>query len=382
MAYERDNIARLTAYVPGEQPQAGRWIKLNTNENPYPPAPAVRQAIRKVSADQLRRYPPPHAEAFCAVAAKLHKVNPQQIIATNGGDELLRLMVTVFARPNLAVHPSQRESLEEAGPGGIAVAEPSYSLYPVLADIQESSVCRIPLQDDWSLPDDFAQRALKAGCKMAMIVNPHAPSGYVEPLDRLHELALELAKGGCVLLIDEAYANFAKSDCLPLVRKGSGLDNVILLRSLSKGYSLAGLRFGYGIGHPDLIASLNKAKDSYPTDILAQAAAQAALQTQTYARLTWRKVIAERTRVTRLLQKQGWQVAPSGSNFILAAPPQGMAASADQSGVPAARAIYHALKDQSIFVRYFDQDRLRDKLRITIGTPAQNNRLLRALQRI
>ncbi len=370
MAYERDNIARLTAYVPGEQPQVGRWIKLNTNENPYPPAPAVKRAIASVSADQLRRYPPPHADAFCQTAAKLHRVRPDQIIATNGGDELLRLVVTVFARPNLAIHPSQRESPAEAGPGGIAIADPSYSLYPVLADIHESSVSRIPLNDDWSLPDDFADKAAQAGCKLALIVHPHAPSGHVEPMNRLRTLAEQLAKIGCVLLIDEAYVNFAKSDCLPLVRQGSKLDNVILLRSLSKGYSLAGLRFGYGIGHPDLIASLSKAKDSYPTDILAQAAATAALQSQTYARSTWRKVISERDRVMRALIKRGWSMPQSGSNFILATP---------ATNGPDARSIYHALKDRAIFVRYFDQNHLRDKLRITIGTPAQNNRLLRAL---
>ncbi len=370
MAYERDNIARLTAYVPGEQPQVGKWIKLNTNENPYPPAPTVKRAIAAVSADQLRRYPPPNADAFCQTAAKLHQVNPDQIIATNGGDELLRLVVSVFARPNLAIHPSQRESPTESGPGGIAIAEPSYSLYPVLADIHESSVCRIPLNDDWSLPDDFADKAAVAGCKLALIVNPHAPSGHVEPLDRLHDLAQALAKVGCVLLMDEAYVNFAGQDCLPLVRQGSKLDNVILLRSLSKGYSLAGLRFGYGIGPPDLIASLNKAKDSYPTDILAQAAAKAALESQPYAKSTWRKVISERQRVMRELLKRGWSMPPSGSNFILAMPPM--------KG-PDARSIYHALKDRAIFVRYFDQNQLRDKLRITIGTPAQNNRLLRAL---
>ena len=370
-SYERDNIARLTAYVPGEQPQIGRWIKLNTNENPYPPAPAVRQAIRQVSADQLRRYPPPNADAFCQTAARLHRVNPSQIIATNGGDELLRLVVTVFARPNLAMHPCLREAAEEAGPGGIAIAEPSYSLYPVLADIHESTILRLPLCEDWSLPHDFAVQAKGAGCKLAMIVNPHAPSGHVEPLERLRDLAQQLAQAGCVLLIDEAYVNFAKSDCLPLVRRGSGLDNVLLLRSLSKGYSLAGLRFGYGIGHPDLIASLQKAKDSYPTDILAQTAAQAALQARAYAAETWHRVVMERRRLIRVLGKRGWTIPPSGSNFILAAPP---AHSHD------ARAIYHALKQQAIFVRYFDQDRLRDKLRITIGTPTQNNRLLWALK--
>ncbi len=364
-AYERANIHRLAAYVPGEQPRRGGFIKLNTNENPYPPAPAVLRAIRQVSADLLRRYPPPDADAFRAAAARAHRISPDQIIATNGGDELLRLVVTVFCPP-----ASQRRRRPIPG---LAVAEPSYSLYPVLAAIQETPILRIPLRNDWSLPQDFADQALAAGCRLAMIVNPHAPSGHVEPLAALRRLARRLKQGGCVLLIDEAYVNFADTDALPLVRSGSGLDNVLILRTLSKGYSLAGLRFGYGLGHPDLITALNKAKDSYPTDILAQTAATAALQARPAAATTWRRVRAERTRLLRQLTARGFTVPPSGSNFILAQPPQ--------TG-PSASDIYKSLKQHNIFVRYFDQDRLRDKLRITIGTPAQNRRLLNELDRL
>jgi histidinol-phosphate aminotransferase len=356
MAYERDNIHRLAAYVPGEQPQSGDVVKLNTNENPYPPPQAVLDAVRQVAPDSLRRYPPPSAPHFRQAAAKVHNLQPDQVIATNGGDELLRLAVTVFCDPTA-----------KPGPGGLGETAPTYSLYDVLAQIHDTPVTRLPLREDWSIPDDFAQRLNDARCRLAMIVNPHAPSGRLEPLDRLKQIAR--AFNG-VLLIDEAYVDFAEHDALPLLDPAEGLDNVLLLRSLSKGYSLAGLRFGYGLGHPALIAALHKARDSYNTDVLAQAAATAALEARPLARESWNKVIAERVRVSAALTRLAYRVWPSQSNFILAQPPEAGPAAAD---------IYESLKKNAIFVRYFDQDRLRDKLRITIGTPEQNDALLAAI---
>lgn len=357
MAYERSNIERLHAYVPGEQPQTARVVKLNTNENPYPPAPAVLEAVRAVSAESLRRYPPPRAEQFRQVAAKVHGVRPENVIATNGGDELLRLAVTVFCEPS------------GEGRGGLGMAEPSYSLYPVLAEIHETPVHRVPLNDDFSLPMDFAAKLNDAGCRLAFIVNPHAPSGRRQPLEQLERIAREF-RG--VLLVDEAYVDFAEQDALPLLDAAKGLDNVILLRSLSKGYSLAGLRFGYGIGVAHLIEAMDKARDSYNTDVLSQAAACAALEHRAVARESWQKVIAERRRVSDELAARGWEVWPSESNFLLAKPP---------ADGPDAVKLYESLKAEQIFVRYFDQDRLRDKLRITIGTPEQNDALLQALPR-
>ncbi|MCX5659532.1 MAG: aminotransferase class I/II-fold pyridoxal phosphate-dependent enzyme [Planctomycetota bacterium] len=378
MAYERDNIRALTAYTPGEQPQETKVVKLNTNENPYPPSPAVLEAVRAVSAESLRRYPPPSAETFRRAAARAHGLSPDQVIATNGGDELLRLAVTVFCDPRpssaLAPTPATGTGLRPAqrhGAGSLVMTEPSYSLYPVLADIHDTLIHRVPLNDDWSVPADFAPRALALGCRLAIIVNPHAPSGRLESLESLESVARAL-QGQAVLMVDEAYVDFATRDALPLLDPSRGLDNVLLLRSLSKGYSLAGLRFGYGLGHANLIASMNKAKDSYNTDILSQAAATAALEHRDEARKSWAAVIGERTRVTAELERRGYRVSPSQSNFILATPPAG-------GGAPTAKAIYESLKQRSLFVRYFDQDRLRDKLRITIGTPAENNALLTAL---
>ena len=356
MAYERDNIARLHAYTPGEQPQRLKVVKLNTNENPYPPGPAVMAAVAGVPAERLRRYPPPLADAVRRAAADAHGVSPDHIIVTNGGDELLRLAVTVFCEPRAT-------GTSSGGKGGLGVAEPSYSLYPILADIHDTPVTPVALGDAFDLPAHAAATWNAAACRAAFIVNPHAPSGRLEPLDTLRRLAGEF-KG--VLLVDEAYVDFATHDALPLVR--DGLPNVLLLRSLSKGYSLAGLRLGYGIGAPALIAALQKARDSYNVDALAQAAAEAALRDRDHARATWAKVIAERTRVTGQLQQRGFTVWPSQSNFLLTQPPSGDAAT-----------LYRRLADQGIFVRWFDLDRLRDKLRITIGTPDENDALLAAL---
>lgn len=357
MTYHRHNIERLTAYVPGEQPQDGRIIKLNTNENPYPPSAAVLSAIRAVSAEMLRRYPPPAAEPFRRLAAQVHNVSPQMVIAANGGDELLRLAVTVFCQD---------------GRGGIAICEPTYSLYDTLAAIHDTPVTRVALNQDWSLPDDLADRALADGCRLVIVCSPHAPSGRLVMRQQLESLAENL-RNQAVLLVDEAYVDFSEADALPLLAADSGLDNVLLLRTLSKGYSLAGLRFGYGLGNSDLIAALDKARDSYNTDVVAQTAAIAALEHRENAAKTWQTVKRDRDRLSQALVDRGYDVEPSATNFLLVHPPP--------AGSGAGQ-IYDSLKQQGILVRYFDQDRLRDSLRITVGTPTQNMALITALDRI
>lgn len=344
----------MSGYTPGEQPTALDVVKLNTNENPYPPSPAVMAALQHVTAEQLRRYPPPTARRFCEIAAAAHGVEPHNIIATNGGDELLRLLTTTFVEPGKP----------------IGVDDPSYSLYPVLAAVHDSPVVRAPLHDDWSLPEDYAAQMNDAGVQLAFIVSPHAPSGTLQTVDAVARVAEQLHG---VLVLDEAYVNFvdpvAKHDATALVRQ---FDNVVLLRSLSKGYSLAGLRFGYGIGPAALIEPMTtKTKDSYPTDAVAQALACAALEHRDEAAQTWQRVRAERARVIAELAKLGWPAPPSSSNFVLATVPVEFRGGA--------AAVYEALKQRHIFVRYFNMDRLRDKLRITIGTPDQNNALLDAL---
>lgn len=353
MPSPRANIQKLSAYTPGEQLDTTIVTKLNTNENPYPPSPKVMDAVRNLAAEKLRVYPPPLAQPFREAAAKLHDVQPANIIATNGGDELLRLLLTCYCEPS-----------GETGRGGIGVTDPTYSLYPVLAAIHDTPVVTVERASNFSPAEDTIARWNDAGCAVGMIVNPHAPTGRFESLDMLRDLA---GRFNGLLLIDEAYIDFAPGDAVELVRDGA--DNVILLRSLSKGYSLAGLRFGYGIAHADIIAALDKARDSYNTDALSQAAAVAAITDQAYAKDTWAKVIDQRDRLTGELRHRGFTVLDSQSNFVLCTPPDKL---------PASR-LYADLKARNLLVRYFDAPRLDDKLRITVGTQEQVTNLLAAI---
>lgn len=352
MSFQRPHIEAMQGYVPGEQPQSASVIKLNTNENPYPPSPLVEEALNTLDIANLRRYPPPTAKEFREVAAKLHHVEPDNIIPTNGGDELLRLVMTTFVGTDDV----------------IAVTKPSYSLYPVLAEAQNSKLVEIPLNDDWSMPEDFADQLRTVGAKLAIVVNPHAPTGSLLSTDYLSKLASEF-KG--VLLVDEAYVDFIDPeknyDSTPLIRNHG---NIILLRTLSKGYSLAGLRFGYGIGPEALISPMMfKTRDSYNTDFIAQKLATAALNSVEYAATTWARVRASRKLLAANLQQLGLQTHPSQTNFLLCDIPHD----------PGALALYQSLKAQNILVRHFDQDRLRQRLRISIGSESENTVLVNAL---
>lgn len=354
MHYERANIRAMKGYAAGEQPERGDVVKLNTNENPYPAPDTVVEALRAIDIEELRRYPPPLAPAFRAEAAALHGVAAEQIIPVNGGDELLRLAITTFVDPGEA----------------IGVAEPSYSLYPVLAAVQDCQVVRIPLEPDWALSTDYAEQLNAAGVKLAFVVNPHAPSGRLETVDTLDRLASHF-RG--VVLIDEAYADFIdpglEHDTASLLSRH---DNVLILRTLSKGYSLAGLRFGYGIGSSTLLEPmLYKTRDSYNTDLISQRLATAALRGRDQAARGWKVVRAERQALAGELAERGLTTLPSQSNFLLARVP-------GDAPVTAAT-VYEYLKKNGILVRYFDQPGLRDRLRITIGTAEQNRRLLTCL---
>ncbi len=353
MTYERDNIRAMAGYTSGEQPDDASTIKLNTNENPYPASPRVQDALGEITVDQLRRYPPPDSNAFRDAVAALHGVERDSILATRGGDELLRLAITTFVDPRQV----------------IAMSDPSYSLYPVLAQVQDARIHRIPLDDDWGLPEDFAARANAAGARLTFIVNPHAPSGALVPVSRIQAIAAELDG---LLLLDEAYIDFVDPaeahDAVPLIREH---DNLMILRSLSKGYSLAGLRFGYGIGPVSLIEPMRtKTRDSYNLDAISQRLATAAITDQAWAQDTWAKTRAEREHLSAALAELGMTAPVSHANFLLATVPDTL---------PPAKAVYEALKAEGILVRYFDADRLRDKLRISIGTPEENARLVAAL---
>ena len=351
--YERPNIARMEGYVWGEQPSDARTIKLNTNENPYPASPKVQDAIGTLDVAALRRYPEPTARPLRQQLAGLHGLTEDEVVVTNGGDEALRLALTTFLEPKAV----------------FGMAEPSYSLYPVLADIHDSPVVRVPLNDDWSLPEDFAGTLNGAGAQLTCVVNPHAPSGRLLDVETLSALATDLDG---VLLIDEAYADFID----PAAGYASaGLiarhENVLILRTFSKGYSLAGLRLGYLLGPAALIQPIIwKTRDSYNIDHVSQTIGAAAIADQDYARGTWQKVRDERARVSAVLRQFGLPCPPSDANFVLAD---------FSSSALDARATYESLKQSGVLVRYFDTPRLRDRLRISIGTKAENDRLLELL---
>jgi histidinol-phosphate aminotransferase len=310
-------------------------------------------ALSSLSTDALRRYPPPSADALRARIAALHGLSLDHVVAVNGGDELLRLVVTTFVEPGEA----------------IGVVEPSYSLYPVLAEIHGCPIVRADAGADWSLPTDLGARMHAAGAKLLLVVNPHAPSGTLSSIAQLDALAASFPG---VLLVDEAYVDFVDPalghDVVPLLQRR---DNVLVLRTFSKGYSLAGLRVGYGLGQPSLVSPLLwKTRDSYNLDAIAQRLAEASLAHRAAATRTWELVRSERTRLASALRALGFELPDSQSNFVLARVPAALSAPALQQ----------RLEARGILVRYFDADRLRDKLRITVGTEAQNDRLLAELE--
>ena len=306
----------------------------------------------------LQRYPDPSASAFRLAAARVHGLAPDQIVATNGGDELLRLALTTFADPGRP----------------IGIVSPGYGLYSVLAAVHQSPLSEVPLTDTWQLPESTASRWNAAGAQLAVLTNPHAPSGALFPIATIERLAASFEG---VLLIDEAYVDFvepaAGCDTTKLLAR---CPNVLLLRTLSKGYSLAGLRFGYGLGDERLIKPiLGKTKDSYNVDTIAQLLAASALDDQAYARASWEAVRKERATLSRHLRDIGFGVAPSQANFLLVSVP------AHRPGSDATE-LYAKLMDRKIYVRWFDAARLRDKLRVTVGTPEENSALIRALRQI
>jgi histidinol-phosphate aminotransferase len=341
----RDNVEKLAAYTPGFQPSDRSAIKINTNENPYPPSPKVFEALAQLDGEAMRRYPLVLWDEFRAAAAKVHGVDPERIMAGNGGDELLTILVRCCCDQNQP----------------LAYPIPTYSLYPVLAAIQDAPVREIPFGDDFSLPETLSNT--EAG--LTFLCNPNAPTTTFVPIDQIAELAHKVNN---VLVIDEAYVDFAEDNCLRILQE---CDNLVLLRSMSKGYSLAGMRFGYVIGAQRIIETMIKVKDSYNVNVAAQAAATAAIRDQEYFQQTILKVKSERERLIPALRELGFAAGPSQTNFLLAA-----------ISKISAQEVYEKLAERNIFIRYFDQEGLTNKLRITVGTPEQNNALLTALKDI
>jgi histidinol-phosphate aminotransferase len=346
MSYFRKNIEQTEGYTPGEQTTDPSVTKLNTNENPYPPSPRVMEAIASIKPEQLRRYPHPLANPFRDKAAEILGVTRDMIVCGNGMDDILNMTVRAFSGPEAAlVYPA-----------------PTYTLYSVLGAVQASVIKEVAWGPDYTLPYDAL---VQARGQVTYLANPNAPTGTLVPLDQVARLADALDG---VLCIDEAYVDFAECDCLELARTRP---NVLVMRTLSKGYSLAGLRFGFAVGDVNLISGLMKVKDSYNADAIAIAAATAAIADRDYYQQTRRKVILERERLAAALAGLGLPALPSQSNFLFALCRR-----------PSAAELYESLKARRILVRYFNSPGTSDRLRISVGTPEQNDTLIAALKEL
>lgn len=345
MSYCRENIQQMEGYSPGFQPKEEGWIKLNTNENPFPPSPRVIEALQKAVDARIRLYPDPLADRVREKVGRVYGVDRESVIVGNGCDEVLSMAARAFV-----------------GEGQVLLmTRPSYTLYRVLGHIQGANVVEVPLNDDFTLPGElFAREA-----SLTFISNPNPPSGILYEKEDLERLCRG-SRG--VVVIDEAYVDFAGRNCLDLIGR---YDNVLIARSLSKYMALAGLRVGFAIGSKDLIIGMMKVKDSYNVNCLSQVAAAAALDDLGYYREKVETICRERKIVAEGLRDLGWRVFPSEANFLFASPPR----------LPASE-VYEELFRRKILVRYFDTPETRDGLRITIGTPEENRRLLQALRDI
>jgi len=347
-------IRKLEAYTPGEQPKAKNVVKLNTNENPYLPSPKCGDVLKGFDLDRLRKYPDPVFAELRAELAKLNGTEPDNIFVGNGSDEVLSIAAKTFVENDEAI-------------GSLT---PSYSLYKTLAAIRD-----VPwegLAESLAHDDPTAVNTLSGRVSLFLLTNPNAPTGRLLDPKAVAKLARAF-KG--VVIVDEAYADFACTNCMALATR-RGNRNVMVMRTFSKSYSLAGLRVGYCVGPKDLIDAMYKAKDSYNVDALAQAVALAAVKDQAWMKANVAKVVKTRQWLADELVRRGWDAPPSESNFLFARPPAKGAAHKE------AERIFDALRARNIFVRYFKGKLTGDRIRITVGTDAQVRKLLRALDEI
>jgi histidinol-phosphate aminotransferase len=346
MPFFRPEIEAMTGYTPGEQPQGGEFVKLNTNENPYPPSPAVARAIQE-TAGRLQKYPDPMANAFRARASEVLGVPADWILCGNGSDDILTIVTRALV-----------------GAGQLLrLPYPSYILYRTLAQLQGARSEEVFFQADWTLPAAFARP--RDDLRLVFLANPNSPSGTVVPPAQVLEIAERLT---CPLLVDEAYVDFAEENCLALVERN---EKIMVSRSLSKSYALAGLRFGYLVAQPHLIEQMIKVKDSYNCDALAIAAAAAAIGDRAWRAGNRAKVLAARSRLVTAMRNLGFVTVDSQANFAWSAHPQLQS-----------RRIYDELKRRRILVRYMDYPGWGDGLRISVGTDEQIDTFLEELKNI
>ena len=346
--YFRSNIAAMAGYMPGEQPRDDGIIKLNTNENPYPPSPKVYAALKRAINPALRLYPEPLSDSLRAMAAIVYGVKAENIMTGNGSDEILSILLRCF------VGPQDR----------VAFPVPTYSLYDTLVEIQDGVRAPVSFPPDFSVPGELAAQ----NAAVTFLCNPNAPSGTLVSLAEIEKLARALAG---ILVVDEAYVDFAESEgasSIPLIQQ---LPNLVVLRSFSKSFSLAGLRIGLAFASNELIAGMMKVKDSYNLNRLSMVAAMAALQDMPWMARNVKRIQRSRKKLLASLKRMGYQVYPSQSNFVLARKPERNL-----------KAVYEELKLKNILLRYFDVPGLQDCLRITVGTPKEIDALIKGLATI
>jgi histidinol-phosphate aminotransferase len=351
----RPEVAAMEAYTPGIQPRDSGWIKLNTNENPYPPSPAVHEAIRNAlgaDASSLRLYPDPQSSGVRSAIAKYHGVDASNICVGNGSDDILNLLIRVFGGSDRAV-------------GSIT---PSYSLYQKLVEAQGAPWIEIPFTEDFSLP---LEKAASCGANLLFLTSPNAPTGVGFTLDQVAELATRYQG---ILAIDETYIQFGGTSALTLQQR---FPHIVITRSFSKAYGLAGLRLGYAIASNEVISLLDRVRDSYNVNRLSQVAAIAAIEDKAYYEQIFSKIVHTREEFSAWLRGLGWFTYPSQSNFVFTRP-------ADKNGqhsAEVAHSCYRYLLDQKILVRYFGQHKLTSSfLRISIGTAQEMKKTMNAIE--
>lgn len=340
-------VEQLTPYVPGEQPRMAKLVKLNTNENPYPPSPRALEAIASTDGDALRRYPDPESVELKAAYAARHALDSTNVFLGNGSDEVL-------------AHAFQALLRHDAP---LLFPDISYSFYPVWCDLYDVPYRQLPLRADFSV--DVAD--YRAGQGAVIIPNPNAPTGVLLPLADIRRLVE--ANPDAVVVIDEAYIDFGGDSAVALVPE---YDNLLVIQTVSKSRSLAGMRVGVAFGHRDLVEGLERVKNSfnsYPMDVVAQRATLASLQDEEYFQACCQRVIDSRERLSAALTQLGFEVLPSAANFIFA-----------RHDEREASELFTALRERGVIVRYFDKPRINEYLRISIGTDAECDALLQALK--
>ncbi|WP_273426560.1 histidinol-phosphate transaminase [Marinobacter sp.] len=340
-------VSDLVPYVPGEQPKMANLVKLNTNENPFGPSPKVVEAIKAELNDNLRLYPDPEGESLRQTIASYHSLKPEQIFLGNGSDEVLaHIFYGLFQHGEPILFP-----------------DITYSFYPVYCGLYHIEGIKVPLTDSFEInPEDYKQA--NGG---VIFPNPNAPTGRYLGLEHVEEILR--ANPDRVVVVDEAYIDFGGESAITLV---DDYPNLLVCQTLSKARSLAGLRVGFAVGHPDLIEALNRVKNSfnsYPLDRLALAGAQAAYEDEAWFQKCCDGVISERERLTKALTELDFEVLPSKANFVLA-----------RHKTKSGESLAQGLREQGIIVRHFNKPRIEQFLRITIGTPEQNDALIKGLQ--